>query len=126
MKDKDFKLLPKPKKKVVAKVLYDMGWSTRTIEQWLGIDNSTVSRYAKTPTPEKLQQFATDFTIAIQSEKQRGIALGIRRLNELIPKERRIEPLVKGLEFLEGKQQGVGVMVNIKQEFQKELEEFKE
>ena len=111
--NKDLKLLAPPEKKVAAKVLYDMGWSTRKIEGWLGVDYSIVSRYVKTPTPDELQQFATDFTIAIQSEKKRGIALGIKRLNELIPKERRIDPLVKGLEYLEGKQSGINVQTNV-------------
>lgn len=105
------KALAPPEKKIAAKVLYDMGWSSRKIESWIGMDNVSVIRASEQPTPESLKQFETDFRLAITAEKQRGMALGIKRLNELLPKERRISEVVKGLEYLEGKETGTNVQL---------------
>jgi len=121
----DLKKLPPPEKKVVAKTLYNMGWSARKLEEYLGLSDNTVLRVVDEPTPDELKRFEASFIKTIQAEKQRGVALGIKRLLELLPKERRIEPLVKGLEYLEGKNTNTAVQVNIKQEFNKELEEYK-
>lgn len=109
----NLKELPPPEKKVAAKVLYDMGWSSRQIESWIGIDNVTVIRASEQPTPEALKQFETEFTIAIQSEKMKGIAIGVKRLLELIPKERRVDQVVKGLEYFEGRNNpNIAIQVN--------------
>lgn len=120
----NLKLLPPPEKKVAAKVLYNMGWSSRQIEQWIGVDNVTVTRYKDLPTPEELQQFETEFTSVIQSEKKRGIALGIKRLNELIPKERKMSELVRGLEYLEGNDKSPKTNIQINNLIKKEKDEF--
>jgi len=56
--------------------------------------------------------------------KKRGIAKVYGKLDKLIDSSRFIKDVVQAGEFLEGKQ-GVGVMVNIKQDFQKEAEEYK-
>jgi len=93
----------KEEKKVIAKTLYDMGWSSYQLERWLGLSDNTIQRAVKQPTPEEMKQFEAEFKLAIQNEKMKGVALGVKRLLELLPKERRIEPLVKGLEYLEGK-----------------------
>lgn len=113
MKMNDLKLLPPPEKKIVAKTLYQMGWGSRKLEQWLGLSDNTILRSINEPTPEELKRFEADFISVIQSEKQRGIALGLKRLIELIPKERRVDQVVRGLEYLEGKNQpNVAVQVN--------------
>ncbi len=109
---KDLKSLAPPEKKVVAKVLYNMGWSSRKIEQWIKMDNVSVIRASEQPTPDALKQFETEFVVAIQSEKQHGVILGLTRLNELLPKEKRVSEVVKGLEYLEGKNI-VGSTVNV-------------
>lgn len=121
----DLKKLSHAEKKVVAKTLYNMGWGSIKLEQWLGLSDNTILRAVKEPTPDELKSFEEEFQRAIRAEKQRGVALGIKRLLELIPKERRIEPLIKGLEYLEGKTSNTAVQINIKQEFNKELEEYK-
>ena len=102
---KGFENFSKGEKKVIAKTLFNMGWSSRKLEQWLGLSDNTIQRAVKQPTPEEMKRFEAEFKLAIQNEKMKGVALGIKRLLELLPKERRIEPLVKGLEYLEGKGQ---------------------
>jgi len=102
---KGFENFSKEEKKVIAKTLFNMGWSSRKLEQWLGLSDNTIQRAVKQPTPEEMKRFEAEFKLAIQNEKMKGVALGIKRLLELLPKERRIEPLVKGLEYLEGKGQ---------------------
>lgn len=107
------KELSKPKKKEMAKAYVDEGYSSRQIEEWLGVDNTTIARWAKEPTPEKMQQFATEFRASLQVVKYRGIAEVHNRLLELIPKERRISEVVKAGEFFEGKSnEGIKVQVN--------------
>lgn len=104
----------KEEKKVMAKVLYDFGWSSNKLEQYLGLSDNTILRAAQEPTPEELKKFEEDFKRTIQNQKMKGVALGVKRLLELLPKERRIEPLVKGLEYLEGKgQTQVNTQINI-------------
>jgi len=63
----------------------------------------TVLRAAKTPTPKELRQFEAEFELAVQDMKRQGIALVHKRLLELIPRERRIDQVVKAGEYLEGK-----------------------
>lgn len=99
----NLKLLPPPQKKVVAKTLYRMGWSSLELEKWLGFSDNTIIRASEAPTPDELKTFEEDFRRVIEAEKQRGIALGLKRLLEIIPKERRIDQLVRGLEYFEGK-----------------------
>ena len=102
MNDK-LKYLSPPEKKVAAKVLYRMGWGARKVEEWLGISDDTVLRAAKAPTPKELRQFEAEFELAVQDMKRQGIALVHQRLLELIPRERRIDQVVKAGEYLEGK-----------------------
>lgn len=95
--------LPKPQKKVVAKVLVEQGFTTPQIEEWIGVDNVSVWRYAKEQTPENLKAFEMEFQASITTLKSKGVAIVHRRLLELIPRERRISEVVKAGEFLEGK-----------------------
>lgn len=98
----DLTQLPPPEKKVAAKVLYCMGWGSRKIEEWLGIDHSTVIRYANEAIPDEMRQFATEFEAAIQDMKREGLAKVYLRILELIPKERRIDQVVRAGEYFEG------------------------
>lgn len=99
----ELKKLSPPEKKVVAKVLYDMGWASRKIEGWLGISDDTIRRAAAQPVPEELRQFEADFAITIQAAKSEGLALTIQQIIKRIPKETKLEPLIKTAEYLEGK-----------------------
>jgi len=103
-------LLPPPEKRVAAKILYRMGWGSRKIEEWLGVSDNTVLRAVNEPTPDELKQFEAEFELAIKDMKRQGIALVQKRLLELIPKERRIDQVVKAGEYLEGK--GTAVVAN--------------
>lgn len=99
----ELKLLPPPEKRVAAKVLIEKGYSARRLEELLGEDHVTLWRAAHEATPEELKQFETDFRLAIEQLKCQGIALVQKRLLELIPKERRIDQVVKAGEYLEGR-----------------------
>jgi len=98
----DLEKLPKEKQKVVAKVLYKMGWASKKIEEWLGISDTTIWRASELPTPEELKQFEIDFQVAVKGIKQEGIAKVLKRILEIIPKEKKLDQLVKAGEYLEG------------------------
>ena len=99
----DLKNLPPAEKRIAAKVMTKAGYSTRRLEQLLGVDHNTVWRASQEATPDELVQFETDFNLAIQDMKKQGISLAQKRLLELIPKERRIDQVVKAAEYMEGK-----------------------
>lgn len=61
MTEDNLKLLPKPQKKVAAKVLARLGMSYRTIGRILDVSKDSVMRYSRMETPEELRQFETDF-----------------------------------------------------------------
>ena len=109
----ELKALPPPEKKVAAKILYQMGWGSRKIEEWLGVSDSSVVRYKDEQTPEDLKQFEAEFEAAIRDMKQQGVAMAQKRLLELIPKERRIDQVVKAAEYLEGKTNNQLTQINI-------------
>jgi hypothetical protein len=93
-----------------------MGWGARKIEEWLGVSDNTVLRAINEPTPEELKQFEAEFELAIKDMKCQGRALVQKRILELVPKERRLDQLVKAGEYLEGKggtQVAVGVSVPV-------------
>lgn len=109
----NLKQLSPPEIKVAAKELILNGYTTRKVEEILGIDHSTAARYAEAPIEEEQQQFATVFDAYIKDQKAKGINIVYKRLLELVPKERRIDQVVKAGEFLEGKSnKGIEVQVN--------------
>lgn len=97
--------LPPPEKKVAAKALYRLGWGSRQVEKMLGISDDSVRRYAQEATPDELRHFEAEFNRAIGDMKREGIAIAQQRLHELIPKERRIDQVVRAAEYFEGKNQ---------------------
>lgn len=102
----DLNLLPPPEKKVVAQELVKAKYSSRTIEDWVGVDHATICRWALEDTDEEMRQYATDFRKQLDAFKMQGLALGAKRITELLPKERRLDQVVKTMEYLEGKEQG--------------------
>jgi len=96
-------LLSPEEKKVVAKVLQEKGHSSRKLEKWLGLSDTTILRAKEMPTPDELKQFEADFRGKLEMIKTRGIFLGYQQLVNLVSKERKIDQLVKGLDKLEGK-----------------------
>lgn len=99
----NLKQLPKSQKKVAAKVLYRNGWGSRVVGEWLGVSKDTVIRSSKSATPEELRQFETGLEAVIKDMKLEARALLHKRIIELIPKEKRLDHLVRVGEFLEGK-----------------------
>lgn len=124
---KDLKALPTPEKKVAAKVLVEKGYSVRQAEEILGVDFTTVSRYAKEETPEELQRFATILHNAIDEKKNKILVKGLDRLNTLVPNETKISEVVKALEYVEGKNESgnpsIAVQVNNNYNSNKYLED---
>lgn len=110
---KDSLDLTKAEKRVAAKVMSDNDYSSRQIEDFLGISDNTVLRAKADATPEELKQFEAEFEERIKQMKQTGIGMVQKRILELIPKERRMDQLVKAGDYLEGKTGG-GVGVGIK------------
>lgn len=104
--------LPPAEKKVVAQELIKAGYSNRTLEDLIGADHTTISRWAKEDTPEQMQQFATQVKSEIGLMKQQGVGMVHDRLLALIPKEERISEVVRAGEFLEGKNQPVVAIQN--------------
>lgn len=104
--------LSQPETKVVAKKLVLSGYSSRQVEAILGIDHSTAILYSRETTPDEMKEFSTIFDNWLLEQKRKGVALVNRRLLELIPKERRIDQVVKAGEFLEGRNNQTAVQVN--------------
>lgn len=80
----NLKLLPPPEKKVVAKVLVNEGFSTRDVEEILGVDHTSVSRYAKKDTPEELRRFETELIAVFTIKEHQIAAKALRRLDTKI------------------------------------------
>lgn len=95
-------LSPK-EKRVAAKVLKKQGFSSNKMEQLLDMDRVTAWRASKEATPDELKQFETDFTQVITEMKMEGIFLVQQRMLKLIPKEFRIDQLIKAGEYFEGR-----------------------
>jgi hypothetical protein len=108
------KELTKEEQKIAAKSLGNAGYSDREIEALIGVDHVTAWRARQEATPDELKQFETDFSLAITEMKRQGIALVQKRLLELIPRERRIDQVVKAGEYLEGKSDKSGLGVSVK------------
>ena len=103
MTQKDLKELNPKEIHTAATVLQMSGYTSRKVEEILGIDHTTASRYANAPIEEDMQQFATIFKEFIDTKKHMGIKMVYDRLIDLIPRERRIDQVVKAGEYLEGK-----------------------
>lgn len=104
--ENNLKLLSIEEKKVVAKVFYEAGWGSIKLEQLLGISDNTILRALKEATPENLKRFEEEFRKSLNKVRNYGLLLVYDRLIELIPKERRIDQIVKAGEYLGGKSEG--------------------
>lgn len=111
MNTDELKQLPPAEKKVVAKVLMEQGYSSLTLESWLGISDSTVLRAAQSPVPEQLKEFEEEFKAKVAKAKKRGAVLALNRMLEIIPKYDRLDHLVKASEYFEGIKSGTQVNV---------------
>lgn len=111
--DHSIKKLPRVKQKVIAKALSDEGYSTRRIQQLIGVDDVSVWRYTKEQTPEELKQFEAEFKLAINEMKIKGVAEVHKRMMEIIPKYPRLDHLVKAGQYFEGKLDNNNNQINI-------------
>lgn len=107
--------LSKAKKIVAAKILREEEkYQYVDIADWLGISNDTARRYTQMRDPEEMREFENEFRAVIQGMKYEGVGNVYKRLNELVPRERKISEVVKAGEFYEGKSQNqTNVQVNV-------------
>lgn len=110
--------------RVAAKTLIENGYSSRKVERILGIDHSTAILYSREETPDEMKEFSTIFDNYIKEHKNKGISMVYERILELIPKERRIDQVVKAGEFLEGKNNDQNVAVQVNNFIKNEKNEF--
>lgn len=103
--------LSTPQRKVAAKVLRQNGYSTREIEEWLGISDTTVLRAEKEPTNEEMKQFEALFKEAVLQKKQEGLGMVLKRMQEIVPKYPRLDHLVKAAEYFEGIRGGTSINI---------------
>lgn len=111
--------------KVAAKVLSRQGYSSQKIQKILGIDDVTAWRASHQATPEELKDFEVQFTTWLKESKQIGMVAVQNRLLDLIPKEKRIDQVVKAGEFFEGKSAPTLVQINnFQEESKKEKDKY--
>ena len=92
----------KKEKKVVAKVMYEAGWGSKQIAEWLKVGQPTVLSYSKLPTPEALQLFEQSFKAAMV-DYDLTATFGIKsRIMKLVPEETNIKTLVEAGKFFQG------------------------
>jgi predicted transcriptional regulator len=93
-------ILNKDQKQVVAKSLMDLNYSATEISRLLDIDRTTVYRYSKEPTPEDLQQFATEFKTSLMMKQHLILAKIIRRIDQLVDRTFDLKGLLKAYEII--------------------------
>lgn len=114
MTKKQLEHLSPPEKRVAAKKLVEAGYSIRTIEDLIGASNASISRWARESTPDEMKQFEADFNKELKAWKKQGLGMVHKRLLELLPRERRIDQVVKAGEYLDGSNRGKAVRVESK------------
>lgn len=97
----------------------------KQIGQWLGLSDDTAKRYADVYElgEEKLEKFTDEFMGVMRVMQLDGLGKVTKRINELVPKERRISEVVKAGEFYSGRK-GSNIQVNIANIIQKEQKEY--
>ncbi|MBQ6436749.1 hypothetical protein IJJ27_04330 [bacterium] len=102
----DLKNLPKPQKKALATLMRQEGMSLRQMEQYLGADHVTISRWVKQEqdlTEKQQQETLKLFQKEIGEHNRKILSLAINRLEELIPDEKNISEVIKAAEYASGK-----------------------
>lgn len=97
--------LTKPKKKVVAKMMYEAGWGTKHLSQWFKIEPATVYNWAKIPTPESLKEFEQNFKMAMTDYDMESTVRIKSRIMQVVPNETDINKLVKAGEYFDGQRE---------------------
>jgi len=91
-------------RKVAGKVMYQLGWGTKTLSKWLNVNANTIKKAANQPTPEAMIAFEESFRIAMRDMDMVGLFETKQRIRSLIPHEKDIIKLVKAGEFFGGQQ----------------------
>jgi len=89
-------------KKVIGKVMYQLGWGGQQLANWLNINANTVRRAANEPTPEAMVAFEESFRLAMRDVDMIGQFEVKKRIRQLIPREKDIIKLVKAGEYFGG------------------------
>jgi hypothetical protein len=91
-------------RKVAGKVMYQLGWGTKTLANWLNVNAATIKKAANEPTPEVMVAFEESFRLAMRDMDMVGLFETKKRIRQLIPREKDIIKLVKAGEFFGGEQ----------------------
>lgn len=91
-------------RKIAGKVMYQLGWGTKTLAGWLNINANTIKKAANEPTPEAMIAFEESFRLAMRDMDMVGLFETKKRIRQLIPREKDIIKLVKAGEFFGGEQ----------------------
>jgi predicted transcriptional regulator len=75
--------LTKEQVKTFAKTALDLNLPAKEIAKLLGIHRSTVYRYSDQPTPEELQQFATEIKQLVNVKRYVTLAKLLRKIESL-------------------------------------------
>lgn len=78
------KSLPDPSKKVAAKVLVNEGYSTREVEEILGVSDTSVLRYSHQETPDELKHFEAELTEVFRRKEHIIAAKALKRIEAKI------------------------------------------
>jgi predicted transcriptional regulator len=100
-------IVGKDQKKVVAKALMDLNYSATEISDLLQIDRSTVYRYSKQPTPEELQQFATEIKTILNMKQYQIIAKVLKRIEFLVEKSLDLRTLINAYSVIKSHTQSI-------------------
>ena len=90
------------RKRVMAKVLYNAGWSSRMLSIWFKVPTQRITRWKDIPTPEHLMEFQKNFELAMKDYDDKALYLTKERMMEIIPEEKDLNKLVKTAEFFRG------------------------
>ena len=89
-------------RKIMGKVMYQLGWGSYQLAKWLNMAPNTVIKSNDTPTPEAMIAFEESFRMAMRDMDMIGLFETKRKIRKLIPKETDILKLVKAGEFFGG------------------------
>ena len=76
-------ILDKQNLKTFAKTAFDLNMPAKDVADLLGIHRSTVYRYSEQPTPEEMQQFATEIKQLINVKRYVTLAKLLKKIESL-------------------------------------------
>lgn len=97
--------LTKKEKQVVAKTMYEAGWGSKRLSEWFNMTPTTITKWAKLPTPDSLKEFEQTFKMAMLDYDMEATVGIKKRIMQLVPTEQDLTKLVKVGEFFTGEKE---------------------